>query len=105
MAISKSVLYIINIIAIIVALPFLLFIGLFFISNIIDLQFGSDFFSEGLLLIPFLIPIISLIVLIKTKEESENYGKIASILFLLNSIFLLLGIIGIIYFTINPLRM
>jgi len=105
MEISKSVLYTVVITSTIATLPFLLFTVMFFIGNIVDLQFGSDFFSEGLLLIPLLIPIISLIVLIRTKVESENYEKISLILLILNSIILLIDIIGIVYFIINPFSM
>jgi hypothetical protein len=105
MVISKSVLYPIIIISIITSLPFLLMTGMFFIGNIMDLQFDSDMLIEGLFLIPLFIPIVSLVVLTITKMESEKYGKISVILLILNSIILIMGIIGIVNFTLNPFSM
>lgn len=106
MTIPKAKIYPIVIISWIISLPFLIFTGLLFIGNVFDLQFGSDLFLEGGSLILLLIPLISLVILIKSKEDTKNYTKISLAIFVLNFLLLVLGIFGLIYFIfINPFSM
>ncbi|MBI9018876.1 MAG: hypothetical protein JEZ07_16620 [Phycisphaerae bacterium] len=105
MRIQKSILFSIVVLATIATLPFLLFTGIFLLGNIVDMQFDSDFFMEGLFLTPLLIPTATLIVLAKFKKNTESYKKFSLILLFLNGLILCLGILGIIYFIMNPFSM
>ncbi|PIN94753.1 hypothetical protein COU53_02130 [Candidatus Pacearchaeota archaeon CG10_big_fil_rev_8_21_14_0_10_30_48] len=93
--IRKSHLLILVVLSIIVSLPVLLISGLFYTSNIIDLQFGSllrEFFPTGLLFLVSLIPIVSIFIALKIKEESEKYNSTSIILSIINVALIILNI-------------
>ncbi len=93
--IRKRYLLVLVVLSIMVSLPVLLVSGFFYTSNIIDLQFGSllsEFFPTGLLFLVSLVPIVSIFIALKIKEESEKYNFTSIILSIINVLLIILNI-------------